>query len=114
LHQVDFDWHGFEWLDANYADSSVLSFLRRAKDPNNFLIVVANFTPVPRENYRVGVPQAGRFHEILNTDSAAYGGTNVGNLGTVASDHIPWLGREHSIKLRVPPLAVLILKPERA
>lgn len=113
LHEVDFDWHGFEWLDANDADSSVLSFLRSASDPKDYVIVLANLTPVPRENYRIGVPRAGRFREILNTDSAAYGGTNIGNLGTVASDQIPWLGREHSIKLRVPPLAVLILKPEK-
>jgi 1,4-alpha-glucan branching enzyme len=113
LHQVDFDWRGFEWLDANDADSSVLSFLRRARDPNDYVIVVANFTPVPRENYRVGVPNPGRFLEILNTDSATYSGTNVGNLGGVNSERIPWLGRDHSIKLRVPPLAVLILKPEK-
>jgi len=113
LHQVDFDWPGFEWLDANDADSSVLSFIRRARDPNDYVMVVANFTPVPRENYRIGVPQSGRFHEILNTDSAIYGGTNVGNLSAVNSDQIPWLGREHSVNLRLPPLAVLILKPDR-
>ena len=113
LHQVDFNWQGFDWLDANDADSSVLSFVRRAADPNDFVIVLANFTPVPRENYRIGVPHPGRYREILNTDSAAYGGTNVGNLGAVTSEQIPWLGREHSIKLRVPPLAALILKPDK-
>ena len=113
LHQVDFDWRGFEWLDANDADSSVVSFIRRAGDPNDCVVVLANFTPVPRENYRIGVPHPGRYREILNTDSATYGGTNVGNLGAVDSERIPWLGREHSIKLRVPPLAVLILKPEK-
>lgn len=113
LHQVDFDWQGFEWLDCNDADASVLSFVRRARDTQDFLIVAANFTPVVRENYRVAVPQAGRYREILNTDAAAYGGTNAGNLGGVSSAEIPWVGHEHSVNLRLPPLSVLILKPER-
>ncbi len=106
LHEVDFEWQGFEWLDCNDADASTLSFVRRARDPKNFLIVVANFTPVLRENYRVGVPQAGRYREVLNSDAEAYGGTNAGNLGAVATEQIPWVGREHSLNLRLPaPLA---------
>src|ERR1019366_3541513 len=80
LHQVDFDWHGFEWLDCNDADASVLSFLRRAKDRGNFLVVVANCTPVLREDYRVGVPEMGYYREIMNTDAEKYGGSNTGNL----------------------------------
>ena len=68
LHEVDFDWHGFEWLDCNDADASVLSFLRRAKNPENFLVVVVNCTPVLREDYRVGVPELGFYREIMNTD----------------------------------------------
>ena len=90
LHQVDFDWHGFEWIDCNDADSSVLSFLRRAKDPGDFIVVVANFTPVQRETYRVGVPEPGFYREIMNTDAEKYGGTNVGNLGGVHAEAIPW------------------------
>jgi 1,4-alpha-glucan branching enzyme len=110
FYQADFDWHGFEWLDCNDADASVLSFIRRGKHPKDVLIVVANFTPILRDNYRVGVPEPGRYLEILNTDASIYGGTNHGNLGGVNSEPIPWLGREHSVSLRLPPLAVLILK----
>jgi 1,4-alpha-glucan branching enzyme len=113
LHEVDFDWRGFEWIDCNDADSSVLSFIRRAKDPADFLVVVANFTPVVRENYRVGVPQGGYYREILNTDSVAYGGSNAGNLGGVEAEPIPWLQFAQSVKLRLAPLGVVILKPGR-
>ena len=111
LHEAEVDWRGFEWLDCNDADASVLSFIRRAKDPNNALIVVANFTPIVRDNYRVGVPRSCHYREVLNTDAGTYGGTNTGNLGGVNAEPIPWLGRESSINLRLPPLAVLILKP---
>ncbi len=113
LHQVDFDWHGFEWLDCNDADASVLSFLRRAKDQSNFIVAVSNNTPVLREDYRVGVPELGYYREILNTDSERYGGTNVGNLGGVHAETIPWGNHPYSINLRLPPLAMLYLKHER-
>jgi 1,4-alpha-glucan branching enzyme len=113
LHEVDFDWQGFEWLDCNDADASVLSFVRRARDSKDFLIVVANFTPVLRENYRVAVPKPGRYREVLNSDAEAYGGTNAGNQGNVNADPIPWTGRDYSLNLRLPPLGALILKPER-
>jgi 1,4-alpha-glucan branching enzyme len=113
LHQVDFDWHGFEWIDCNDADSSVLSFLRRAKDPADFMVVVANFTPVLRENYRVGVPEPGFYREILNSDSEKYGGGNVGNLGGVHAEAVPWNDRPYSILLRLPSLGVLYFKHER-
>jgi 1,4-alpha-glucan branching enzyme len=113
LHEVDFDWRGFEWIDCNDADSSVLSFIRRAKDPADFLVVVANFTPVVRENYRVGVPQSGYYREILNTDSVAYSGSNAGNLGGVEAEPIPWLQFARSVKLRLAPLGLIILKPGR-
>ncbi len=75
------------------------------------MLAIANFTPVIRDNYRVGVPRRGRYTEILNTDAGVYGGSNVGNLGGATAEPIPWLGRENSIKLTLPPLAVLILKP---
>jgi 1,4-alpha-glucan branching enzyme len=113
LHQVDFDWHGFEWVDCNDSENSVLSFVRRAKDPNDFVVVVANFTPVVRENYRVGVPEAGFYREILNTDAAAYWGSNVGNLGGVEADRVPWMDREYSLKLTLPPLGVVFLKKQK-
>ncbi len=114
LHEVDFDWRGFEWVDCNDADSSVLSFLRRAKNPQDFLVVVANFTPMVRENYRVGVPEAGFYHEVLNTDAAAYGGSNVGNLGGVAAEPVPWLGHSYSLNLHLPPLGAVFLKLQRS
>ena len=113
LHEVDFDWHGFEWIDCNDADSSVLSFLRRAKNPGDFVVVVANFTPVVRENYRVGVPEPGFYAELFNTDAEVYGGGNVGNLGGVAAEPVPWLGRSYSLNLRLPPLGALFLKLRR-
>jgi 1,4-alpha-glucan branching enzyme len=110
LHEVDFNWQGFEWLDANDADNSVLSFLRRGKDPANLLAVVVNGTPVVREAYRIGVPQPGFYGEILNTDAAIYGGSNVGNLGGVPAEPIPHMGQPYSIALTLPPLAVLFLE----
>jgi 1,4-alpha-glucan branching enzyme len=113
LHEADFDWQGFEWLDCNDADASVFSFIRRAKSGEDLVLAIANFTPVVRDNYRVGVPRKGRYVEILNTDAGAYGGTNVGNLGGADAGLIPWNGKEYSIKLTLPPLALLILKPSK-
>ena len=113
LHQVDFDWHGFEWIDCNDADSSILSFLRRAKDPGAFILVVANFTPVQRDVYRVGVPEPGFYREIMNTDAEKYGGTNFGNLGGVHAEAIPWNNKPYSIFLRMPALGVIYFKHER-
>jgi 1,4-alpha-glucan branching enzyme len=113
LHQVDFDWHGFEWIDCNDADSSVLSFLRRAKDQGDFMVVAANFTPVQRDAYRVGVPEPGFYREILNTDAERYGGSNVGNLGGVHAEAIPWNNKPYSILLKMPALAVIYFKHER-
>jgi 1,4-alpha-glucan branching enzyme len=113
LHQVEFDWQGFEWMDCNDSDHSVLSFVRRAKSPDDFLLVIANLTPVVRENYRVPVPAPGFYTEVLNTDAAAYGGSNVGNLGGTRAEEVPWLDRDYSLKLTLPPLATLFFKPSR-
>jgi 1,4-alpha-glucan branching enzyme len=113
LHEVDFDWHGFEWIDCNDADSSVLSFIRRAKDPADFMIVVANFTPVARESYRVGVPEPGFYREIMNTDAEKYAGTNMGNLGGVHAEATPWNNHPYSINMRMPALAVIYFKFQR-
>ena len=112
LHQIDFEWSGFEWIEVNDAAASVLSFLRRSRNPEDFLVAVCNFTPVVRE-YRVGVPSAGYYREILNTDSTFYGGTDIGNAGGVVAEPVPWNDRPYSIKLRLPPLAVLYFKPQR-
>jgi len=113
LHQVDFDWHGFEWIDCNDADSSILSYLRRAKDQGDFTLVVANFTPVLRDAYRVGVPEPGFYREIMNTDAEKYGGSNVGNLGGVHAEGIPWNNQPYSIYIRMPALGVIYFKHER-
>jgi 1,4-alpha-glucan branching enzyme len=110
LHEIDFEWRGFEWIDANDADNSVFSFMRRGKNPQDLMIVVLNATPVVRPGYRVGVPQPGFYQEALNTDSAIYGGSNVGNMGGAQSAPIPHMGRQHSIVLTLPPLAAVFLK----
>ena len=110
LHEVDFDWHGFEWIDCNDADNSVFSFIRRGKKAEDLMIVVLNATPVVRKGYRIGVPQAGFYQEILNTDAAIYGGSNVGNMGGIHSEPVPHTGRDHSIPMTLPPLAAVFLK----
>ena len=114
LHEVEFEWQGFEWLEAHDADASVLAFVRRARKAEDFLIVVCNFTPVAREDYRVAVPEECFYREALNTDSSFYGGDDAGNLGGVRAEPIPWNDRPFSVKLRLPPLSVLFLKPQRA
>jgi 1,4-alpha-glucan branching enzyme len=113
LHQVDFEWSGFEWIEPNDAAASVLSYLRRGSDPEKFIVAVCNFTPVMRESYRVGVPRPGFYHEILNTDSNYYGGSDVGNSGGVQAEPIPWNDRPYSLNLRLPPLAAVYFKPHR-
>jgi 1,4-alpha-glucan branching enzyme len=111
LHEIDFDAAGFEWVERNDADASVLSFLRRPRNGPPVL-VICNFTPVVRSNYAVGVPQGGHWRELLNSDAAHYGGSGVGNLGSVRAAPVPAQGRYQSLALTLPPLAVLLLKPE--
>ena len=113
LHEVDFRPEGFEWIDFRDVDNSVVSFLRRGKDPDAAVVCVFNFTPAPREKYRVGVPWPGRYREALNSDAAAYGGSNAGNVGSVAAENVPWMGHPHSISLMLPPLGALFLLPDR-
>ncbi len=111
LHQVDFEWSGFEWIEAHDAAASVLAFMRHAKNLDDIIVVVCNFTPVVREEYRVGVPRPGYYREILNTDSRFYAGTDLGNSGGVNAEPIPWNDRPYSIKLKLPPLSVMYFKP---
>jgi 1,4-alpha-glucan branching enzyme len=111
LHELDFEPAGFSWIDCSDWEQSVVSFIRRARDPQDFVIVVCNFTPVPRQPYRVGVPRPGGYREILNTDATAYGGSNVGNQGGVAATGLPWQGQPDSVLVALPPLGVLYLKP---
>ena len=110
LHQVDFEGHGFQWIDSMNRDNSVLAYLRFAKDPNDFVVVCCNFTPTVSEGYRVGVPSAGNYQEIFNSDSTYYGGSNQGNGFGIAAENIEAQQFEHSIELTLPPLGVTILK----
>ncbi len=112
LHQLDFSNNGFEWIDFHDADSSVLAFLRKPETSNDIILVAANFTPVPRPNYRVGVPRPGYWKEVLNSDSRIYGGTGFGNFGGVDSSPIPSHGKYHSVSLVLPPLGIVFLKSE--
>ena len=111
LHQRDFESAGFEWIDLTDADTSVLSFLRRARDPEQIVVAVCNFTPIPRHAYRVGVPRAGHYAELVNTDAREYGGSGVGNFGGVHAEPVPWHGRPASLVLDLPPLGVIYLGP---
>lgn len=113
LHEVDFSWRGFSWIEANDADNSVFSFIRFAKDPDDFLIAVCNFTPVVRHGYRIGVPQAAGYGELINTDLAVYGGGGVCNPPRIEVIEQEWHSRPCSISLVLPPLAALILQPLR-
>jgi 1,4-alpha-glucan branching enzyme len=110
LHQVDFDGAGFSWIDCNDNENSVVSMIRRARNPQDFSVIVVNFTPVPREAYTIGVPEGGWYREVLNSDGEIYGGGNVGNGGGVMAGDDPSHGFEHSLKLTVPPLGFVLLR----
>ena len=112
LHQADFDWSGFAWIDANDSDNSVLSFIRFGQNPDDFIIVISNFTPVIREHYRIGVPTAGTYRELINSDLDIYGGGHVGNRHELTSQALRHHGREHTLTLTIPPLATLFLIPK--
>jgi 1,4-alpha-glucan branching enzyme len=110
LHELDFDGRGFEWIDCHNWQDSVLAFVRRGSSSRDALVVCCNFTPVLRQGYRLGVPAAGSYEEVFNSDSAWYGGSNAGNGSGLQSSPVPHHGREHSLSLTLPPLAVVVLK----
>ncbi len=113
LYQVDFSWEGFEWIDGSDAQSSVIAFLRKPRDGGGTpLLVVCNFTPLPRTNYVVGVPQGGFWREIVNSDARDFGGAGWGNFGGVESSPVGAHGRPNSVSLTLPPLSTIILKHE--
>jgi 1,4-alpha-glucan branching enzyme len=112
LYEDDFSHHGFEWIDCGDWEGSVLFFLRKTADRSKDIVVVCNFTPVAREVYRVGVPHAGWWREVINSDAPIYGGSGVGNYGRVHTDHYGAHGREHSLNLKLPPLSVTFFKRE--
>jgi 1,4-alpha-glucan branching enzyme len=111
LHQLDCEAAGFAWMDCSDADQSIVAFARFGRAPGDLTVCVCNFTPVPRHGYRVGVPRGGFYREILNTDSAYYGGSDMGNSGGVVGEPVPWHGQSHSVLLTLPPLAAVWLAP---
>jgi 1,4-alpha-glucan branching enzyme len=114
LHERDFGWEGFQWIRCNGADDSIVSFLRRGRQPKEFIAVVANFTPVPRVGHRLGLPMAGAYREALNSDAAQYGGGNVCNSECIATEAVPADGQPFSAAVTLPPLAILFIEPSAA
>jgi len=108
LHDQDFSAEGFSWIDCHDADQSVISWLRWARD-GSCAVVVLNLTPVPRRDYHIGVPRAGEYRERFNSDSRHYGGSDMGNAGTLVANDEAWMGRPASLLLMLPPLAGLVL-----
>jgi 1,4-alpha-glucan branching enzyme len=113
LYEQDFNGNGFEWIDCNCADDSVLVYLRKARNPEDCLVICCNFTPVVRYRHRVGLPRGGWYQEIFNSDSQYYGGSNVGNHPGVQAENVGHHGRPHSMVIQLPPLSVTVFKPLR-
>jgi len=111
LFEVDFDGSGFQWIDCNDSENSVVSFIRRGKDPADYLVAIVSFTPVPRDGYVVGVPKAGAYVELVNSDAEMYGGSNVGNGGAIFTEPLAAHGYDQSLRLTLPPLGFLLLQP---
>jgi len=107
---LDTDPAGFEWIDGSDADNSVIAFLRKSANPGQEILIVCNFTPVPRPDYRVGVPAGGYWEEVLNSDAGEYSGSGIGNAGGTQADEIPFHNRSHSLNLLLPPLAVCFFR----
>jgi 1,4-alpha-glucan branching enzyme len=110
LHEMDFDWQGFQWIDFSDADASVISFERRSPGGDS-VVVVCNFTPVVRHGYRIGLPSLGPYREILNSDDLKYGGSGVLNSGEMRAEPVMWHGQPCSTELTLPPLAAFVLAP---
>ncbi len=113
LHRLDCEAAGFEWIDSQDEANSVLAYLRKSDGDDPPVVIVCNFTPVPRHNYRVGVPEGGDWVELINTDATDYGGSGIGNLGAIAAADSGCHGRPYSLELSLPPLSTLILQPRR-
>ncbi|MGE5327148.1 MAG: 1,4-alpha-glucan branching protein GlgB [Deltaproteobacteria bacterium] len=113
LHEVEFEYSGFEWIDFHDVDRSVIAYIRRGRHRGQYVVMVCNFTPVPRYDYRVGVPEACFYREIMNTDATQYGGSGVTNQPGRQGEAQPWQSQPCSLQLTLPPLGVVILKPER-
>jgi 1,4-alpha-glucan branching enzyme len=110
MHELDDSPQGFQWIDFHDADASVVAFFRRGSS-GAVIIFIVNATPIPRPNYKIGVPESGYFREILNTDASVYGGSNYGNLGGTWALNESWQGFNHSLVLNLPPLSVIAFQP---
>jgi 1,4-alpha-glucan branching enzyme len=110
LYELDFDLAGFEWIDCNDVDHSVVSLMRKGRSPDNLIVVICNFTPTTQSNYRIGVPQPGFWRELLNSDAREYGGSGQGNLGGVDAAPIPLHGRPYSLTITLPPVSAVFFK----
>ena len=108
--QVDFDWNGFQWLDPNDNENSVVAFIRKAEDTKEYIVAICNFTPNVRENYRIGVPEKGAYIEVFNSDLEKFGGSDVKNEHDLLTQDIPWHNQGQSIEIKIPPLSTLYLK----
>ncbi len=113
LHQIDFDYRGFEWIDHGNANDSVISYMRKGETPGDYLIVICNFTPVVRHDYRIGVYENCRYQEIFNSDDTNYWGSGVKNEGFMQAEDIAYNDKPHSIRLTLPPLSTIVIKPIR-
>lgn len=111
LYEVDYSFDGFEWINCDDADHSIISFIRKGKDWHDMLLFVCNFTPIVHDHYRIGVPFNLYYKEIFNSDAELYGGSNVGNCGGLYAEEVPCNGRPYSMALRIPPLGMLVFKP---
>ena len=114
MHQLDCSPAGFDWIDCNDGARSVLSFLRKGEAPDDWMLIVCNFTPVPRDNYRVGAPCGGFWREIINSNAKEYGGTGQGNFGGLEAISIGHHGRPYSLTVSLPPLACIYFKSSRS
>ncbi|MFH1078916.1 MAG: alpha amylase C-terminal domain-containing protein, partial [Pseudomonadota bacterium] len=110
LYECDFEPEGFQWIDFKDGEKSIISFARKGKTTEDVVIVVCNFTPVPRYNYRIGVPHGGFWREVLNSDAKHYGGSGQGNMGGVEATPVPYHGGQHSLSLVLPPLGLVVFK----
>ena len=110
LWQVDFDWNGFQWIDCNDNENSVVSFIRKAEAPSDYIVAVCNFTPEVRHDYRIGVPEKGSYIEVFNSDDEAFGGSGVKNEGEIKTEDVKWHDRDQSILLTIPPMATIYLR----
>ena len=110
LYELDCDAAGFEWIDGSDSQQSMLSFMRKSRGGDEIVVAIFNFTPVPRHNYRVGVPRDGHWQEILNSDAKSYGGADFGNLGGAEAQEVSSHGRQYSLNLIIPPLGAVFFK----